>query len=90
MNIRRLMLPALILAGSLSSTVQAESFASAASIDPVSASFQRLLAHEPVRSAPVVPPALGDDPLRGSLCAVLWEKQGPSFHIPQRPAPRQG
>lgn len=71
-------LSALFLAGLLGSTVHAEP---AAKHDPLRASFQRLLDHQPGSGAPAVPPNQGTDPLRRSVSLVVWEKQGPSYHI---------
>lgn len=71
-------LSALFLAGLLGSAVHAEP---AAKHDPLRASFQRLLDHQPGSRAPVVPPDQGMDPLRRGVSLVVWEKQGPSYHI---------
>lgn len=78
MNIKRRLVPVLFSAGLLGSLAHAESVAPP---DPVTASFQRLLGHQPTRTAPAVPPGFAADPLRSSLSAVLWEKPGPSFHV---------
>ena len=78
MKITRLMIPALIFAGSLGSAAHAES---AVSADPVLASFQRLLAHQPGQTPATLPANLGADPLRASISVVLWEKRETSFHL---------
>lgn len=51
-----------------------------AAADPVAASFQRLLDHTPVTTAPAVPPGTAADPLRQAISAVLWDKQPSSYH----------
>lgn len=46
-----------------------------ADVDPVSASFTRMLEHAPVTAAPASPTAREDDPLYAHLATVLWERQ---------------
>lgn len=77
MNIKKC-LTLLLLGGLLASAAHAEPVTKP---DPVLASFQRLLDHQPGRTAPAVPPGLGTDPLRSSVSLVLWDKQERSFHI---------
>lgn len=77
MNVKKSLMP-LLLGGLLASVAHAEPVAKP---DPLLASFQRLLDHQPAQSTPAVPPGLGTDPLRNSVSLVLWEKQEPSFHI---------
>lgn len=78
MNITRLMTPTLIAVATLCSVAHA---APALADDPVTASFQRMLAHQPGPSAAIVPNSLGEDPLRVGVNAVFWEKQQPSVHL---------
>jgi len=77
MNVKKSLVP-LLLGGLLASVAHAEPVANP---DPLLASFQRLLDHQPAQSAPAVPPGLGADPLRSSVSLVLWQKQERSFHI---------
>lgn len=77
MNVKQSLVP-LLLGALFASVADAEPVAKT---DPLLASFQRLLDHQPAQSAPAVPPGLGADPLRGSVNLVLWEKQERSFHI---------
>jgi hypothetical protein len=50
--------------------------------DQVAASFQRMLDHEPSRTAPAVPAGTAADPLRTAVSAVLWLTEPPAFHLP--------
>lgn len=77
MNVKKSLMP-LLLGALFASVADAEPVAKP---DPLLASFQRLLDHQPAQSTPAVPPGLGTDPLRNSVSLVLWEKQGSSFHI---------
>lgn len=92
MNITKFTLSTLIATASLCAAAHA---GPAAPADPVVASFQRMLAHEPGQTVPVRPVSLMDDPLRVCVSEVLWEKQEPSFHLAQnaiaaspRPSPQ--
>lgn len=86
MNVKKCLVP-LLLGGLLAAAAHAEP---AAQPDPLLASFQRLLDHQPAQSAPAVPPGLGADPLRGSVSLVLWEKQERSFHLLANLSPNLG
>lgn len=77
MNIKQIMLPAIILAGV---TCTAAHAGPAEPSDQVMASFQRLLDHEPARTTPAVPPSNVTDPLRASITEVLWARQAPAIH----------
>lgn len=88
MNVKKSLL---LLGGLLATVAHAEPTAKP---DPLLASFQRLLDHQPAHSAPAVPPGLGTDPLRRSVNLVLWKKQESSFHVmanlgPVAPHPAQ-
>lgn len=77
MNVKKCLVP-LLFGGLLAAAAHAEPVATP---DPLLASFQRLLDHQPAQSAPAVPPGLGADPLRNSVSLVLWEKPERSFHL---------
>ena len=77
MNVKKCLMP-LLFGGLLAAAVHAEPVATP---DPLLASFQRLLDHQPAQSTPAVPPGLGADPLRNSVSLVLWEKPERSFHM---------
>jgi hypothetical protein len=77
MNIKQLVMPAIILAGAACSAAHAGPVEPS---DQVAASFQRLLDHEPARTTPAVPQAKVADPLRASISAVLWAEQAASVH----------
>lgn len=77
MNIKQLVMPAIILAGAACSAAHA---VPAEPADQVAASFQRLFDHEPVRTTPAVPQTNVADPLRASISAVLWAGQAASIH----------
>jgi hypothetical protein len=81
MYIKRIILPALTLAlvGSVCSAAHA---GAPAPQDQIAASFQRLLDHEPSRTAPAVPAGMAADPLRAAVSTVLWGTQPASFHLP--------
>jgi len=42
--------------------------------DQIAASFERMLNHVPVATAPAAPTGRADDPLHTHLVAVLWER----------------
>lgn len=86
MNVKKCLVP-LLFGGLLAAAAHAEP---AAQPDPLLASFQRLLDHQPAQSAPTVPPGLGADPLRNSVSLVLWEKQERSFHLLANLSPNLG
>lgn len=86
MNVKKCLVP-LLFGGLLAAAAHAEP---AAQPDPLLASFQRLLDHQPAQSAPAVPPGLGADPLRDSVSLVLWEKQERSFHLLANLSPNLG
>ena len=86
MNIKKCLAP-LLLGGLLAAAAHAEPVAKP---DPLLASFQRLLDHQPAQSVPAVPPGLGADPLRNSVSLVLWEKQERSFHLLANLDPNSG
>lgn len=44
-----------------------------AGVDPITASFARMLNHTPVADAPATPTGREDDPLHTHVVAVLWE-----------------
>ncbi|MDZ4252449.1 MAG: hypothetical protein U1A72_07725 [Sulfuritalea sp.] len=77
MNVKKYLVP-LLLGGLFTAAAHAEPVAKP---DPLLASFQRLLDHQPAQSAPAVPSGLGADPLRNSVSLVLWETLEPSFHM---------
>lgn len=86
MNVKKCLVP-LLFGGLLAAAAHAEP---AAQPDPLLASFQRLLDHQPAQSTPAVPPGLGADPLRNSVSLVLWEKQERSFHLLANLSPNLG
>lgn len=79
MNTKRPLIQSLAcaLVGLSLSAAHAESPASA---DSVADSFQRMLDHTPTQTVPLIPD--GTDPLRGAICALLWNAESLSFHLP--------
>ena len=57
------------------------------SVDSVSASFERMLAHEPTTESPPAPKSASEDPLRKAISAVLWQSQSPSYHVASHKTP---
>ncbi len=77
------------IAAALAATaVAATAFAAPpAQEDPLAASFERMLDHEPTPTAPIDLAALarlGVDPLHEAVHAALWQMEPASFHLDTR------